>query len=176
MFFFQRASPPWCYLHVNIFLPSSIILPQTLWGTVQYLQTMLILFKMNHLRYRKWEANNAESKGGKKQGRSCGFASTGFVLIQYPCCMNFSICFCQIRYLKPQSRPKLILYCVLTWQANLCSISQSPPKPRSVTQKDGHTKLRLLAKGATQASQQSQPQYPSTKELCFHKNKVLPTT
>lgn len=64
MFFFQRASPPWCYLHVNIFLPSSIVLPQTLWGTVQYLQTMLIFFLNESFKIQKMR-----SKQRRKQGR-----------------------------------------------------------------------------------------------------------
>lgn len=127
--------------------------------------------KMNHLRCRRWEAKNTESKGGKKRGKSPGSATLQDLFwYSIPVARIFHMLLSDpLRKATELPKAHFLLHAYVAGQPLL---SQSPPKPGSVTQKDIHAKLRLLAflaKGSTQASQQSKPQYSGTKELCFHK-------
>lgn len=100
--------------------------------------------KMNHLRCRRWEANNAESKGGKKQGKSPGFASLQDLFwYNIPVAWIFHMLLSDPLH-KATELPKAhFLLCA--YVAGQPLLSQSPPKPGSVTQKDIRAKLRLLA-------------------------------
>lgn len=128
--------------------------------------------KMNHLRCRRWEANNTESKGGKKRGKSPGFASLQDLFwYGIPVAWIFHMLLSD-PLLKATELPKAH-FLLRAYVAGQPLLNQSvSPEARIHNPKRYTCKVEafgLLTKGAAQASQQSEPQYSGTKELCFHK-------